>query len=115
MTAASTAEGQKYGYVFSECKLTSSDCPDASVYLGRPWREFAKTVFLHCEFGPHIHPERFHDWNKKEAHDTIFYAEYENVPAPLTSASFVTELSAESAINFSKEAVLSGTDCWIPD
>ena len=115
VTAASTAEGQKYGYVFSECKLTSSDCPDASVYLGRPWREFAKTVFLHCEFGPHIHPERFHDWNKKEAHDTIFYAEYENVPAPLASASFVTELSAESAINFSKEAVLSGTDCWIPD
>lgn len=115
VTAASTAKGQQYGYVFSDCKLISADCPNASVYLGRPWREFAKTVFLHCEFGPHIHPERFHDWNKKEAHDTIFYAEYENVPAPLTPASFVTELTSDLAKEYTKTSVLSGTDGWIPN
>ena len=113
VTAASTAEGQTYGYVFFECKLISRDCKNATVYLGRPWREFAKTIFMHCEFGPHIHPKRFHDWNKKEAHDTIFYAEYENVPAPLTPASFVKELSPAEEALYSKSSVLSGEDGWM--
>ena len=112
VTAASTAEGQKYGYVFSNCKLISNDCADASVYLGRPWREFAKTVFLNCSFGPHIHPERFHDWNKKNAHDTIFYAEYQNEPLPQTAAPFVKYLSKDMLSAYTKEAVLAGDDNW---
>lgn len=114
VTAASTAEGQKYGYVFSNCKLIAPQCPDASVYLGRPWREFAKTVFLNCEFGPHIHPERFHDWNKKDAHDTIFYGEYENSPAPLSPAGFVHLLNDADTTKYTKSAVLSGDDKWAP-
>lgn len=75
VTAASTPEGQEYGYVFSKCKFTSN-CPDKSVYLGRPWRNFAKTVLLECELGPHIKEEGWHDWNKKEAQATTLYAEY---------------------------------------
>ena len=114
VTAASTAEGQEYGYVFSDCKLIGPQCPDASVYLGRPWREFAKTIFLNCEFGPHIHPERFHDWNKKEAHGTIFYGEYENQPAPVTPAGFVHILSQSEITKYTKDAVLSGYDKWAP-
>lgn len=114
VTAASTPEGQKYGYIFSKCKVIAPQCPASSVYLGRPWREFAKTIFLHCEFGPHIHPERFHDWNKKEAHDTIFYGEYENSPAPLTPADFVHLLNENDIANYSKDAVLSGDDKWAP-
>lgn len=113
ITAASTAEGQTYGYVFSHCNLISNGCPNASVYLGRPWREFAKTLFIDCTFGPHIHPERFHDWNKKEAHETIFYGEYHNSPAPVTPASFVQLLTEDTAKNFTKEAVLSGEDNWM--
>jgi len=112
VTAASTAEGQEYGYVFSNCKLIGPQCPNASVYLGRPWREFAKTIFLNCEFGPHIHPERFHDWNKKDAHGTIFYAEYANHPAPDAPAGFVHLLSPSEAIKYTKDAVLSGDDKW---
>lgn len=114
VTAASTAEGQEYGYVFSHCKLISKDCPAASVYLGRPWREFAKTIFLNCEFGPHIHPMRFHDWNKKEAHETILYGEYRNSPAPVTPASFVQLLNEDDTTKYSKDTVLSGNDNWAP-
>lgn len=114
VTAASTAEGQTYGYIFSRCNLIANNCPEASVYLGRPWREFAKTVFLDCTFGPHIHPDRFHDWNKKEAQETIFYGEYNNSPAPVTPASFVQLLTTDMAKDFSKEAVLSGNDNWTP-
>ncbi len=76
-TAASTPEGQKYGYVFHRCRfLAGEGVADASMYLGRPWREFAKTVLLHCEIGPHIRPEGWHDWNKTVFHEAGYYGEY---------------------------------------
>ena len=78
ITAASTPEGQDFGYLFYKCHLTGKTCPDGRVYLGRPWRSYAKTVFIECEMDSCIHPAGFHDWNKKDAHDTIFYAEYNN-------------------------------------
>lgn len=111
-TAASTPEGYSYGYVFDHCNFTST-CPDRSVFLGRPWRNYAKTILLHCTLGSHIRPEGFHDWNKKEAHDTILYAEYlSNGPGafPSERASFVKQLSKEESLFYSKEKVLSG---WI--
>ena len=77
VTAASTPEGQKYGYVFRNCRLYHDDAT-SRVYLGRPWRPFAKTVFIHCELGDHILKEGWHNWNKKDAEKTSFYAEYGN-------------------------------------
>ncbi len=75
VTAASTPEGAEYGYVFDGCRFTS-DCPDNTVYLGRPWREYAKTVLINCEIGGHIRAEGFDDWGKKDAHSTVLYAVY---------------------------------------
>ena len=80
MTAASTFEGQKYGYVFVNCKLTA-DPEVTKCYLGRPWGAYAKTVFIHCELGSHILAEGWHDWEKEGKPDTkknSFYAEYGN-------------------------------------
>src|SRR6187551_1090340 len=75
VTAASTPNGRKFGYVFLNCTLTAA--PEATkVYLGRPWRIFAKTVFVNCEMGSHILPEGWHNWKKPEAEATTFYAEY---------------------------------------
>ena len=70
VTAASTYEGQKYGYVFNHCHFTS-DCPKNSAYLGRPWRNYARVVILNSEIDGHIRPEGWHDWNKKDAWDTL--------------------------------------------
>ena len=80
VTAASTLPGQKYGYVFVDCKLTAAPGVD-KCYLGRPWGAYAKTVFIHCELGPHIAPEGWHDWEKEGKPDTkknSYYAEYQN-------------------------------------
>ena len=74
-TAASTPEGQQYGYVFHRCRFTGEDVPDASVYLGRPWREFAKTVLIDCELGAHIHPEGWCEWAGRGAAGGVVYAE----------------------------------------
>ena len=74
-TAASTPEGQQYGYVFHRCRFTGENVPDASVYLGRPWREFAKTVLIDCELGAHIHPEGWCEWAGRGAAGGVVYAE----------------------------------------
>ena len=80
VTAASTLQGQKYGYVFVDCRLTAAEGID-KCYLGRPWGAYAKTVFIHCELGSHILPEGWHDWEKEGKPDTkknSYYAEYGN-------------------------------------
>lgn len=99
VTAASTYEGKETGYVFYNCRLTS-DCPENSVYLGRPWRDFAKTVYINCEFGKHICDEGFHDWNKENARDNAFYAVFNCTKngKPFTpTAAFVKTISEEYA------------------
>ncbi len=76
VTAASTYQGEKYGYVFLDCRL-ASNCEKETVYLGRPWRDYAKTVFIRCYLGDHIKKEGWHDWNKSNARENAFYAEYD--------------------------------------
>lgn len=75
-TAASTPEGQKYGYVFSHCRFLSTGDEEGCVLLGRPWREFAKTVLLSCYLGKHIAPCGWGDWGKPAFHEHGYYAEY---------------------------------------
>lgn len=80
VTAASTLQGQKYGYVFKDCKLTAAPGID-KCYLGRPWGAYAKTVFINCELGKHILADGWHDWEKEGKPNTkknSFYAEYGN-------------------------------------
>lgn len=75
VTAASTPEREEFGYVFNNCRLIHDENTD-KVYLGRPWRSFAKTVFINCELGDHILKEGWHNWGKPYAEKTTFYAEY---------------------------------------
>ena len=75
VTAASTPEDIAVGYVFKNCKLTANPGVD-KVYLGRPWRPYAATVFINCEMGKHIRPEGWHNWGKEENEKTARYAEY---------------------------------------
>lgn len=76
ITAASTPRSVEYGYVFNNCTITIA--PNVNkVYLGRPWRDYAYTVFMNCTFpAKGIRPEGWHDW--KKPHDRIRYAEYNN-------------------------------------
>ncbi|MFP5041206.1 pectinesterase family protein [Parasediminibacterium sp. JCM 36343] len=77
VTAASTTQHQKFGYVFMNCKLIANE-EAQKVYLGRPWRPYARVVFMNCELGKHIRPEGWHNWNKIENEGTAYYAEYKN-------------------------------------
>lgn len=75
VTAASTPATVAVGYVFKNCRLTADDGVD-KVYLGRPWRPYAATVFIDCELGKHIVPAGWHNWRNPENEKTARYAEY---------------------------------------
>ena len=77
ITAASTTKGKEFGFVFINCRLQASTGVD-SVFLGRPWRPYAKTVFIACELGKHIRPEGWQTWSNADNLTTTFYAEYNN-------------------------------------
>lgn len=76
VTAASTPDTVKYGYVFMNCKI--SGAAEKTAYLGRPWHPNAKTVFLNCELSEVIRPEGWNNWGKESNEKTAFYAEYQN-------------------------------------
>ena len=77
ITAASTPQGQKYGYIFNHCRLTAEPGVD-KVYLGRPWRPYAHTLFMNCKMGSHICPLGWDNWRNKENEKTTRYEEYNN-------------------------------------
>lgn len=77
ITAASTTQGKKFGYVFLDCKLTA-DSTVNKVFLGRPWRGHAKTVFLRCTMGKHITPAGWNNWGNPANEQTTLYGEYKN-------------------------------------
>lgn len=78
ITAASTPQGQAYGFVFVDCKLTAKDKSVDKVFLGRPWRPYAQTVFINTYIGSHITPEGWNAWIDTRFPDkdkTAYYAE----------------------------------------
>ncbi|MCF3109692.1 pectinesterase family protein [Niabella sp. CC-SYL272] len=74
-TAASTPDTSAYGYIFMKCRI-AGDAPPASFYLGRPWRPYAKTVFIDCDMSGVVKPEGWHNWDKATNERTAFYGEY---------------------------------------
>ncbi|MDR8393334.1 pectinesterase family protein [Aliifodinibius sp. S!AR15-10] len=107
ITAASTAKSVEHGFIFKNCRLTAAE-DVTEVYLGRPWRNFARTVFLNCYMGDHIRPVGWNNWGKPEAEQTVFYGEYGNKGPgyqPGKRAEWTHILTPEQAKNYSLESV----------
>lgn len=113
ITAASTPAGQKYGYVFYKCRLTADKDVD-KVYLGRPWRPFAATIFMDCELGKHIRPEGWHNWNNAKNEETARYAEYSNKGEGASTKNRVKWSKQLTKKEAAKVTLLDafGEDCW---
>lgn len=108
ITAASTPKDSLLGYVFKNCKLTADEDVTA-VYLGRPWRIYAQTVFINCDLGAHILPEGWHNWSKPEAESTTYYAEYNNYGEgfqPEKRVQWSHQLKASEAKKYTLKSVL---------
>ncbi|KAG8482376.1 hypothetical protein CXB51_027243 [Gossypium anomalum] len=81
-----TDPNQNTGIVFQKCRIgATSDLQSVKnnfpTYLGRPWKEYSRTVILQSDISDVIHPAGWHDWNGSFALKTLFYGEYQNTGA----------------------------------
>jgi pectinesterase len=121
VTAAATTSRQKFGYVLLNCKLIAADTTVKKVFLGRPWRSYAKTVYIHCELGKHIIPEGWNSWKGDamfpDKEKTAYYAEYGNT-GPGASVKnrvpWAKQLNDAEAKQYTIKNILGGTDNWNP-
>ena len=116
ITAASTPETERFGYVFSRCTITGKDA-DVRTYLGRPWRDFAKVAFVNCEMSSVVRPEGWHNWGKPEREKTTLYAEGGSTgpgAQPDRRVPWAKPLSAAEIEALTPRAVLGGGDGWNP-
>lgn len=108
ITAASTPKNTEFGFVFSQCNFTAAN--DATkVFLGRPWRDYAKTAIINSQLGAHILPEGWFNWDKPTAEKTSFYAEFGNIGKGANISSRVKwsyQLTKQEALKYTKENVL---------
>jgi len=75
ITAASTPPGREFGFAIFDTQITAAPGVER-VYLGRPWRNFARTVFIDCVMGGFIRPEGWMNWGRPEAERLVLYAEH---------------------------------------
>jgi pectinesterase len=112
LTAAATTPRQVFGFVFLDCRL-EADSAAKHVFLGRPWRPFAKTVFIRTEMGRHIAPAGWDNWRNPENERTVYYAEYENRgPGAVRDGrvAWSKQLSVKEAKQYTVENVLGN---WV--
>lgn len=116
VTAASTPQDVKYGYVFNRCKLIADDGVNKA-YLGRPWRPYAHTLFMNCEIGKHIIPQGWQNWGNKANEQTARYQEYNNTGEGANvkeRAPWSRQLTKKEAALITIEEVFKTDNEWIP-
>lgn len=116
VTAASTPKEAKYGYVFKHCKLTAEPGVD-KVYLGRPWRPYAYTLFIECELGKHIVLAGWHNWGKQSNEETARYMEYKNTGEGANASERVAwskQLTKKEAEAVTVDAIFGTQSNWNP-
>ncbi|XVE87834.1 hypothetical protein DITRI_Ditri19aG0019700 [Diplodiscus trichospermus] len=78
-----TDPNQNTGTSIQSCNITASadlEPAKASVksYLGRPWKEYSRTVVMQSYIGDHIDPSGWSVWSGDFALKTLYYGEYMN-------------------------------------
>jgi pectinesterase len=121
ITAASTPKDQKFGYVFLDCRLIAAD-DVTKVYLGRPWRPYAQTVFINTEMGNHIRKEGWDPWAGDkmfpDKEKTAYYAEHNSSgdgSSPDTRVAWARVLDDQQIKKYTVANILKGCDDWNPE
>ena len=90
--------------------------------LGRPWRPYAKTVYLRCELGSQIIPEGWNPWKGDnmflDKDKTAYYAEYKSTGAganPKARVAWSHQLTDKEAKEYTLENIFGGRDTWKPN
>jgi len=117
ITAGSTPEHIKYGYIFNNCNIHFADSTVTEEYLGRPWRAYAMTLFMNCQLPKGIKAIGWHNWGKVENEKTARYMEYNNSGEGANTVgrpAWIKLLTKKEAAEYTVENVLKGFDGWNP-
>ena len=121
-----TAQGrmdkqQATGIVLQKCQIKPDDTlvpvkDTIKSYLGRPWKEFSRTIVMESEIGDFIHPDGWTAWEGNFALDTLYYAEFNNTgPGANTSGRIKWQgykvINKEEASKYTVGNFLKGT--WL--
>ncbi|KAG7552061.1 Pectinesterase inhibitor domain [Arabidopsis thaliana x Arabidopsis arenosa] len=123
-----TAHGRKdpresTGFVLQGCTIVGE--PDylavkenSKAYLGRPWKEYSRTIIMNTFIPDFIPPEGWQPWLGDFGLKTLFYSEVQNTGpgAPITKRVTwpgIKKLSEEEILTFTPAQYIQG-DAWIP-
>lgn len=123
-----TAQGrvdpnQNTGIVIQKCRIGATKDLEGvkssfPTYLGRPWKEYSRTVFMQSSISDVIAPVGWHEWNGNFALNTLVYREYQNTgPGAGTSKrvtwkGFKVITSAAEAQSFTAGSFIGGSS-WL--
>ncbi|KAL3528021.1 hypothetical protein ACH5RR_012677 [Cinchona calisaya] len=116
---------QSAGFVFLGCVINGTEEYMALYYskpsvhknfLGRPWKEYSRTVFLQCTLEALITPDGWMPWSGDFALKTLYYGEFDNTgPGANTSrrVAWSNQIPAKYVSAYSVQSFIQG-DQWIP-
>ncbi|XP_062029976.1 probable pectinesterase/pectinesterase inhibitor 20 [Rosa rugosa] len=118
-----TDPNQNTGTSIQNCTITASaDLASSNftvkTYLGRPWKEYSRTVYLQNFMDSLIDPAGWLAWSGDFALSTLYYAEYGNRGPGADTSNRVTwpgyhVINANDAENFTVSNFVLG-DSWLP-
>lgn len=115
-----TAQGrsdpnQNTGISIHKCRITGS----TGTYLGRPWKEYSRTVVMQSFLDGSIHPSGWSPWSSNFALKTLFYGEFGNsgpgssVSCRVNWAGYHPALTLTEAQGFTVSGFIGGNS-WLP-
>jgi pectinesterase len=100
------------------CQLTS-DAPDGTVYLGRPWHPsndpnaLGQVVFRKSNLGAHINASAWSDFGTFSWRDARLFEYRSTGPGAVVNADR-PQLTDDQAVLYGPKAYLAGADGWDP-
>jgi len=118
-----TDPNQNTGISIQKCKVAAASDLAAvqssfRTYLGRPWKQYSRTVYLQSELDSVVDPAGWLEWDGTFALDTLYYGEYQNTGAGAGTSKRVTWKgyrvisSASEASTFTVGSFIDG-DVWL--
>ena len=95
-----------------------------AIGLGRPWRPYARVVFLHDSLPAELLPAGWNNWGKASNEATAWYAEFDstgpgapssNPPGTSPRVPWAHTLTQKDTAQFLPTHFLSGSDHWNPE
>ncbi|KAF6154917.1 hypothetical protein GIB67_018354 [Kingdonia uniflora] len=121
-----TDPAQSTGFVFQNCVINGTEeymnlyysKPKIhKTFLGRPWKEYSRTVFVNCTLGALIIPEGWLPWDGEFALQTLYYGEFENTGLGSNVSARVpwsSQIPKEHVYAYSVQNFIQGNE-WIPN